>query len=63
MIEYLKELLFDIEKSLNGHHGIVIVNNEKVKRLHQKKLALETAIEILEKLRNDERSLENGNQE
>lgn len=49
MIEYLKELLIDIEKVLNGNHGIVIVNNEKVERLHQKKLSLETAIEILTK--------------
>lgn len=56
MLEYLKELLTDIK----------IVENEVlpttiIMKAHQKVLALETAIEILEKLKNNERSVLNGN--
>lgn len=52
MLEYLKELLTDIK----------IVENEVlpttiIMKAHQKVLALETAIEILEKLKNNERSV------
>lgn len=56
MINYLKELLTDIK----------IVENEVlpttiIRKAHQKVLALETAIEVLEKLKNNERSVLNGN--
>lgn len=55
MLDYLKELLTDIK----------IVENEvlptTIMKAHQKVLALETAIEVLEKLKNNERSVLNGN--
>lgn len=50
MIEYLKKLLND----LNFDENIKIDNRK------QKYFALKTAIEILENSRNQERSLENG---
>lgn len=50
MLYYLKELLQDF-----NCNDILIKNKE------QKKLALETAIEVLEKLKNNERSVLNGN--
>lgn len=57
MIEYLKELLNDFEICKNNKVMITInISNAK-----QKVLALETAIEILEKLKNNERSVLNGN--
>lgn len=57
MIEYLKELLNDFEICENNKVMITInISNAK-----QKVLALETAIEILEKLKNNERSVKNGN--
>ena len=48
MIEYLKKLLDDLK-----FDEYIKIDNRK-----QKYFALATAIEILEKLRNDERSLE-----
>lgn len=57
MIEYLKELLNDFEICENNKVMITInISNAK-----QKVLALETAIEVLEKLKNNERSVLNGN--
>lgn len=57
MIEYLKELLNDFEICENNKVMITInISNAK-----QKVLALETAIEILTKLKNNERSVLNGN--
>lgn len=50
MLEYLNKLLADLK-----FDEYININNRK-----QKYFALKTAIEILEKLRNDERSLENG---
>lgn len=51
MIEYLKELLNDLK-----FDEYIKIDNRK-----QKYFALETAIEILEKLKNNERSVKNGN--
>lgn len=48
MIEYLKEILEDLKQN--------DINSKK-----QKIFALENAIEILEKLRNEERSEQHGN--
>lgn len=57
MIEYLKELLNDFEICENNKVMITInISNAK-----QKVLALETAIEILEKVKNNERSVLNVN--
>ena len=57
MLEYLKELLNDFEICENNKVMITInISNAK-----QKVLALETAIEVLEKLKNNERSVLNGN--
>lgn len=50
MLDYLKELLQDFN-----------CNDISIKNKEQKKLALETAIEVLEKLKNNERSVLNGN--
>ena len=55
MLDYLKELLQDLNSNNENDFEIGIKNKE------QKKLALETAIEILEKLKNNERSVLNGN--
>lgn len=56
MIEYLKELLNDFE--ICEENKVMITTN--ISNAKQKVLALETAIEILTKLKNNERSLENG---
>ena len=56
MIEYLKELLQDFKQCENEIFPTLVCLH-----LKQKKIALETAIEILEKLRNEERSIQNGN--
>lgn len=56
MLDYLKELLTDIKIVENEVLPTTIIMNA-----HQKVLALETAIEVLEKLKNNERSVENGN--
>ena len=50
MLDYLKELLQDF------NCNDILIKNKK-----QKKIALETAIEILTKLKNNERSVKNGN--
>lgn len=55
MLDYLKELLQDFNSNNENNFEIGIKNKE------QKKLALETAIEILEKVKNNERSVLNGN--
>lgn len=55
MLDYLKELLQDFNSNNENDFEIGIKNKE------QKKLALETAIEVLEKLKNNERSVLNGN--
>lgn len=54
MIENLKRLLFDLKACENGKQLTCSSINQKI-------LALECAIEILEKLRNEERSNLNGN--
>lgn len=54
MLDYLKELLEDFSCNDENDFEIAIKNKE------QKKLALETAIEILEKLKNNERNVLNG---
>lgn len=58
MIEYLKELLEDLKEFNEGEDARDYFIN-----YHQKVFSLETAIEILENLRNQERSEQNGNQE
>lgn len=54
MLDYLKELLQDFNSNNENDFEIGIKNKE------QKKLALETAIEILEKIKNNERNVVNG---
>lgn len=56
MIEYLQELLKEISSAQNDLMPTVFIKNIK-----QKKIALETAIEILEKVKNNERNVLNGN--
>lgn len=57
MINYLEQLLNDLKEiELKEPSLTLYINNIK-----QKKLALETAIEILTKLKNNERSILNGN--
>ena len=56
MLDYLKELLRDIKIVENEVLPTTIIMNA-----HQKVLALETAIEVLEKFKNNERSVLNGN--
>lgn len=56
MIEYLKELLQDLKQCEDEICPTLVCSH-----LKQKNFALETAIEILEKLRNEERSTQNGN--
>lgn len=56
MLEYLQDLLKEIKKVEND---IISVTN--IKHAKQKAIALETAIEILEKIKNNERSVLNGN--
>lgn len=55
MLEYLQELLKEIKKVEND---IITVTN--IKHPKQKVLALEIAIEILEKIKNNERNVLNG---
>lgn len=54
MLDYLKELLEDFSCNDKNDFEISIKNKD------QKKLSLETAIEILEKLKNNERNVVNG---
>lgn len=54
MIEYLKKLLFDLKTCENGKQLTCSSINLKI-------LALECAIEILEKIKYEERSSQNGN--
>lgn len=56
MLEYLQDLLKEIKKVEND---IISVTN--IKHAKQKAIALETAIEILEKIKKNERSVLNGN--
>lgn len=55
MLEYLQDLLKEIKKVEND---IISVTN--IKHAKQKAIALETAIEILEKIKNNERNVLNG---
>lgn len=56
MIEYLKDLLHNMKLCENDLCPIVPISN-----ISQKIMALDSAIEILEKLRNEERSEQHGN--
>lgn len=56
MLEYLQDLLEDLQNDNCMGIKLSLFKNYK-----QKVLALETAIEILTKLKNNERSVENGN--
>lgn len=56
MLEYLQDLLEDLKEFNFGEDG-----REYFTNYHQKIFALETAIDILEKMKNNERSVENGN--
>lgn len=56
MIEYLKDLLEEMKLCKNDLISIVTMNN-----INKKIMALDSAIEILEKLRNEERSEQHGN--
>lgn len=56
MLDYLKELLEDLKEFNFGEDG-----REYFTNYYQKIFALETAIDILEKMKNNERSVENGN--
>lgn len=55
MLEYLQDLLKEIKMVEND---IISVTN--IKHPKQKVIALETAIEILEKIKNNERNVLNG---
>ena len=55
MLEYLQDLLKDLEEFREAGEQQEFTN------YYQKVFALETAIEILTKLKNNERSVENGN--
>lgn len=55
MLEYLQDLLKEIKRVENDLIAVTNINHAK-----QKALALETAIEILEKLKNNERNVLNG---
>ena len=55
MIEYLKELLKDLKLCENEICPTLVCLH-----LKEKNFALETAIEILEKIKYEERSLQNG---
>ena len=55
MLEYLQDLLKEIKMVEND---IITVTN--IKHPKQKVIALETAIEILEKIKNNERNVLNG---
>lgn len=54
MIEYLKELLEDIELNIKNDSEIALKNKK------QKCFALKTAIKILEDIKYKERRIENG---
>ena len=56
MIEYLQDLVKELKRVENDIITVTNINHPK-----QKVIALETAIEILEKLKNNERSVLNGN--
>lgn len=53
MLKELKELLDELYK-------MDLKNDNKINNVHRKAIALECSIVILEKLRNEERSLLNG---
>lgn len=55
MIEYLQDLVKELKRVEND---IITVTN--IKHPKQKVIALETAIEILEKIKNNERNVLNG---
>ena len=55
MLEYLQDLLKDLEEFREAGEQQEFTN------YYQKVFALETSIEILTKLKNNERSVENGN--
>lgn len=56
MIEYLKELLEDLKQCEDEICPTLVCLH-----LKQKNFALESAIEILEKIKYEERSIQNGN--
>ena len=55
MLEYLQDLLKELKKLVENDITLIYIKDTK-----QKVLALETAIEILEKLKNNERNVLNG---
>lgn len=55
MIEYLQDLLKELKRVENDMIAVTIIDHAK-----QKVIVLETAIEILEKLKNNERNVLNG---
>ena len=55
MLEYLQELLKELKKLDENDIPLIYIKHTK-----QKVIALETAIEILEKLKNNERNVLNG---
>lgn len=56
MLDYLKDLLEDLKEFNEGEDA-----REYFIDYHQKVFSLETAIDILTKIKNNERSVENGN--
>lgn len=55
MLEYLQDLLKELKKLDENDIPLIYIKHTK-----RKVLALETAIEILEKLKNNERNVLNG---
>jgi hypothetical protein len=55
MLEYLQDLLKELKKLVENDITLIYIKDTK-----QKVIALETAIEILEKLKNNERNVLNG---
>ena len=55
MLEYLQDLVKELKRVENDIIPLANINHPK-----QKIIALETAIEILEKLKNNERNVLNG---
>lgn len=55
MIEYLKDLLEEMKLCKNDLIPVVTMNN-----INKKIMALDSAIEVLEKLRNEERREQHG---